>query len=343
MPREENSEILNDKYHTQLTGFRGLAALLVLLTHAADHKLIHKIFSVGYGDLGVVFFFMLSGFLMTFLYIDKKPNLKSITKFIVNRLARVLPLFYVAICLYTVLGTFFLEDFYYSFEDLSSALNAFLLINAKGVLWAIPVEIRYYLFFIVLWLIYNKFGIYSFIICTILISVPTIYQLVVNQQPIRDFYLYAFYFNLGSSVHFLSKSKSIVEKIKKSPLLLVLLIFLCCLLNFPIIRWKLGFYLGPWFDPVSIISSYFIFLCVAFNHRFFSFLNVKILQISGEISYGIYLLHMPIMLLVIPCFGEGYLAFGITILLSYLLAWYSFTYFEFPLSNFIKNRIKKFI
>lgn len=74
-----------------LHGLRGIAALTVVVGHAR-----------GFADLpipqtapamGVMLFFALSGFLMTHLYLDKSAGRASVMEFLVNRFARVWPLF----------------------------------------------------------------------------------------------------------------------------------------------------------------------------------------------------------------------------------------------------------
>jgi len=55
------------KYIHTLTGLRGLAALIVFVSHSANVGLLPHFFGTGFGQVGVMIFFLLSGFLMSHL------------------------------------------------------------------------------------------------------------------------------------------------------------------------------------------------------------------------------------------------------------------------------------
>ena len=57
----------------QLDGLRGLAALLVVYSHAGQQGLVPK--NTGTGQIGVMLFFILSGFLMGWLYGRRRLSL----------------------------------------------------------------------------------------------------------------------------------------------------------------------------------------------------------------------------------------------------------------------------
>ena len=56
------------RIHT-LTGLRGIAALLVFISHCGAQSILPSFLGKGFGQIGVMLFFVLSGFLMTHLYI----------------------------------------------------------------------------------------------------------------------------------------------------------------------------------------------------------------------------------------------------------------------------------
>lgn len=135
-----------------LDGLRGFAALLVVVSHCANRGFLPDFLGYGLGQMGVTLFFGLSGFLMAYLYYDKTPTLENIRDYTINRIARVLPLFYIVAIFVTVC----FAAFDYSFLKVTSwkqvAGNLFLL-RGSSVLWTIPVELHFYVVFVGLWFI----------------------------------------------------------------------------------------------------------------------------------------------------------------------------------------------
>lgn len=73
-----------------LTGLRGLAAIWVLLYHVFGYH----VFLLGLGYAGVDIFFMLSGFILTHVYIADRQlgTRRGYAHFLLVRLARIYPL-----------------------------------------------------------------------------------------------------------------------------------------------------------------------------------------------------------------------------------------------------------
>jgi len=77
-----------------LDGLRGLAAYIVVVSHVSNATgLWDKNFGNGAGQIGVMIFFVLSGFLMGHLYIGREWSLDAVKRFCVSRVARVFPLY----------------------------------------------------------------------------------------------------------------------------------------------------------------------------------------------------------------------------------------------------------
>ena len=76
-----------------LTALRFFAALLVFLFHVPQTMVVAYAFTFGYAGVG--FFFLLSGFILTYSYqrvFDGMPNSAAIVSFYVSRIARIYPL-----------------------------------------------------------------------------------------------------------------------------------------------------------------------------------------------------------------------------------------------------------
>lgn len=107
---KSNSTQVTSRPETQiksLTGLRFFAALWVVLLHFATHQhtlsgpsQIHHLFN--HGQLGVALFFVLSGFVLGYTYLDKAMAGKLDKKsFYIARFARVYPVFFLCIVVFT--------------------------------------------------------------------------------------------------------------------------------------------------------------------------------------------------------------------------------------------------
>jgi peptidoglycan/LPS O-acetylase OafA/YrhL len=91
----------------ELDGVRGLAILLVLITHFGGYgqeavgplgRAFHAV--VDFGWSGVDLFFVLSGFLITGILLEAKGSPAYFRSFYMRRVLRILPLYYLAVCIY---------------------------------------------------------------------------------------------------------------------------------------------------------------------------------------------------------------------------------------------------
>ena len=140
-----------------LDGLRGLAALIVFVSHyTLLSGMLDGLLGNGSGQLGVMIFFCLSGFLMGHLYLDHRPTLYTVYRYIVRRFIRIVPLFY-----FVVLSAFALHlvfpDFNFGYPVVWANLDDHLLfIRGVGAFWTIPVEVQFYLIFVAIWIVFFK-------------------------------------------------------------------------------------------------------------------------------------------------------------------------------------------
>jgi peptidoglycan/LPS O-acetylase OafA/YrhL len=108
-PSEKAYKPHHRKHFLALDGLRGVAVLLVVLAHGtqahehgAQEHLLPETFKFNGGWLGVVVFFVLSGFLITHLLLEERARTGriSLTKFYLRRALRIWPLYF------TVLGVY---------------------------------------------------------------------------------------------------------------------------------------------------------------------------------------------------------------------------------------------
>jgi len=145
----------------ELDSIRGIAILMVLFYHGFASrfgtyglsglpKTFVRILTPGWA--GVNLFFALSGFLITGILLDSKESPQYYLRFYVRRALRILPAYYVLLILVAILGRYALqgETVSWGFLGLSAIYLAnlttlFGVPNQFAVLWSLAVEEHYYL------------------------------------------------------------------------------------------------------------------------------------------------------------------------------------------------------
>lgn len=129
-----------------LDGVRAVACILVVLSHMPlpDHaKLI--------GTLGVGIFFVLSGFLMSYLYAESNFDSQSVIKYSIARFSRIAPIYWVVVFVCFILAKIDHDNFPLVLEGVTSMARHILFSGNVGIFWSIPLEVQYYIFFIFVW------------------------------------------------------------------------------------------------------------------------------------------------------------------------------------------------
>lgn len=129
-----------------LDGLRGLAVLLVLLSHASKQfPVIHPALNLrGAGKFGVYLFFLLSAYLLDrqIALAIRRGEQNYWGNYFLRRVLRVYPLFAVALVLHLLLTDLGITTVIETWQDVTAHL---MLREGKGVFWSIPVEMTYYL------------------------------------------------------------------------------------------------------------------------------------------------------------------------------------------------------
>jgi peptidoglycan/LPS O-acetylase OafA/YrhL len=131
-----------------LDGLRGFAAFLVVISHFSNRTdLLGGMFGSGGGQLGVMIFFLISGFLMGRLYMEDPFDRAALRAFAQKRIARVIPLylFMIAISAAASLGLGSESPLYPVTR--ANLVGHLLFLHGVWALWTIPVEIHFYLLF----------------------------------------------------------------------------------------------------------------------------------------------------------------------------------------------------
>ncbi|PWA04844.1 acyltransferase family protein [Flavobacterium psychrotolerans] len=340
----------------QLTFTRFIAALSIVIFHYGqgsylfNNKYLSFIFSQA--DVGVSYFFILSGFVMIIAYYNKKDV--PFYDFIKNRLARVYPVYFLAIFLLLILkiNSTSLEDLFLNILMIQSWIPGKATShNYPG--WSLSTELFFYLSFPFLFnYIYKKLTLktISYLIILFCLFFQILFQLIVFYKIIeiplysnRDLnYLPIMRLNeflIGNLAGlFFIKKLNIVNRNYNfhvfGVIALLLLVF-----KFPIDLNNHNGLLSVIFVPLIIfISLSKGKLSELFNNKVFVFL--------GEISFGIYILQYPVWCLINDYRLNKYLhldnqddfTLGFFIRLFFLvgLSSLSYLYFEKPIRNKIK-------
>ena len=255
------------KYIHSLTGLRGLAALMVFISHSANESLVPSVLGHGFGKIGVILFFMLSGFLMAHLYVGEDCSFRNIVRYAAARIGRIVPLYFLLVMISLVISHFVCPDFCYQFSGISSVLKALLFISAPSVFWTIPAEVQFYAVFLALWFLIRRFSKRSVLILFLLLTgVRVLFGRTDWFQHGPDFVVrYSYAFLLGVVTAFYYPRIRNSAMVRKVASIVAIPSILLLFLNLPVLRNQCGLFLWGngqldiWTDPITWTIVYSVF------------------------------------------------------------------------------------
>lgn len=323
-------------FFPHLDGFRFIAFFAVFVNHALAclgyrnnnraFMFMHDRFLTS-GDLGVSLFFVLSGFLITFLLLkEKELNGKiNIPHFYLRRILRIWPVYFfvVGLCLFAFplfrdwipkgfpigvstdtlnpwLYVSFLGNFDYLFNGISNVLI--------GVLWSVSVEEQFYLFWPLLVAFIPKRFLLPAFITVILSSVAfRFFCSDGGNAMILKFHSLSSMSDLatGALLALFCTRESFILKIKKTPRWLIVLSYLLFFTLVPLrgYTWKFGIHYVHVASLMPVVfSMLFAFFIIEQNYAdrsFYKIGNFKFISSLGKYTYGMYCYHMMIFFLVL--------------------------------------------
>lgn len=183
-----------------LSGLRGLAVLIVFASHASNIFYRGKIAGWGGGQLGVMLFFMLSGFLMAHLYAGKPASADEQWKFVVNRFARIYPLFAAVVLACFAIHRFGMPVWAYRIASPHDVLVHLLFIRGYNIFWTIGPEIIFYLLFLILWRAYRSGGFAFVALALVTVGIAWLPVSVVSSNSLARLHDTLPYFLVGTIV-----------------------------------------------------------------------------------------------------------------------------------------------
>jgi peptidoglycan/LPS O-acetylase OafA/YrhL len=357
-----------------LDGVRSLAFLMVFVSHAFKHFSDQIHFEDAYvnqifgslsrpGNQGVLIFFVLSGFLITYLLLREKQQYGQINLkyFYVRRALRIWPLFYASIIFTlfifpylakaagiecdrngnTLMNLFFLNNFDVMrlTEEGQAGFNPMLQIT-----WSIAIEEQYYLVWPLFFLIF-PIRLFPLLVFPVLFFISFTFSIYhYSDSAVLYFHTLSVMSALltGGLVAYLSfryqKFKMFFETLPDGYRLLLYVtgFVLLAMKNMMIGKF------GSFFIPMQVLMPFFAFLILdqAFTQSHFLKFNIKSsFSRLGILTYSLYLLHPLSILFCQSAFdylGLRYkteipvaLALGlITLPFTIALSYVSYTYFE---------------
>ncbi|MBL7911943.1 MAG: acyltransferase [Bacteroidia bacterium] len=356
-------------YFKGLNGLRFFAAFAVIITHIelikgqmncpnlhASNKVIFEL-----GGLGVVFFFVLSGFLITYLLLKEKELTDTINvkKFYIRRILRIWPLYFLVV----ILGFFVLPHFHFMEIRFFSKFNAHLsILNLVlflvmlpnlafaifrplphiGQSWSIGVEEQFYLLWP--WVVKNSKNILRTlcIIVLILFIVKVVVLFLYLADPTNPTLLVIKNFvamlkiesmAIGGAGAWMVFEKKYFYKLLSNYFLFGAILSVLFLIYFT----------PAMLQDASFLVYSFLFLIIILNVSLHENSAIKIenklFVFLGTISYGLYMYH----LMIVAAFIGALKYYGFVVdnsigsqLIVYtgvtgstiLIAWLSYRYFE---------------
>jgi len=316
------------KYLSGLNALRFFAAYFVVLHHAEQIRLKNGLFNLkGFsvfnnGGIAVTFFFVLSGFLISYLLLreQKETHNISIKKFYVRRILRIWPLYFLLVIIGTLIIPYFLNiidnpyEMPYTFKDVifyyvlfsPFMVNVLFGHHLLEPLWSIGVEELFYIMWAPLFKFFKKhlLAIILFVIALKIIILFMIVEFEMSSSLIkiaRMLQLESMAIG-GLAAYIIYHRKKGIESsfIFSRPIQVLLLSYI--LLKFVGVQFITE--KSIFFDYIynTQIISQILLTCsfawliinISINKKSLIKFDNNVLNFLGKISYGIYMYHMLI-------------------------------------------------
>lgn len=372
----------NRVYFPNLNSIRFFAALAVIIHHIELTKYwfhqpnIYTTSFVGgvFGQLGIILFFVLSGFLITFLLLEeqKRTDDISIKKFYIRRILRIWPLYYLIV----ILGLFILPKVhFFDVPDISSHVHEHFFSKSLMFLsffpdlayaiyepvpyaeqsWSVGVEEQFYLIWpLLIAVVIRRKKTLNMLIGVILfyVAIKVASTIAYTNHPENRVFEEVYYFwnnfsidcmaigGIGAYLLFFKKEKVLNILFNKYlQIALYVLLAVVTVKGFAIPMFNYEFY--------ALIFIVLI-LNLAANKNTVINLEYKPLNYLGKISYGLYMYHNIILVVVLKfviyysgvtlnSLTGNIIYYGLAISTTILVAGLSYRFIERP---FIKAKVR---
>jgi peptidoglycan/LPS O-acetylase OafA/YrhL len=316
---EREGEVIDDRAHLPaLDGLRGVAVLLVVMLHLTMQ--IHNPSGVGtfllkriffFGWSGVDLFFVLSGFLITGILDDAKGTTNYFRVFYARRMLRILPLYYGALLVVFVtpylvqtpeIARFLvpLKDqlwYWFYLQNVNPLPQPF--VGLIGHFWTLAIEEQFYLVWpVVILLLSRKTALW---VCAAILPFSIAYRtftsyVIPELGSYTDTFAHLDGLAVGSALALLYRAPGATDWIKRRlPLITAVSVAAMLILytgRVSALRPARHVLLGTF---VALTYGSLLVHAVEQRHGpLVSFLRSKIMRFFGRYSYGMYVVHVPL-------------------------------------------------
>lgn len=352
------------KHYPALDGLRGMAILLVVVYH--NFGFINVFF---FGWLGVDLFFVLSGFLITDILLQTKGRPGFLKNFYLRRILRIFPLYYLTLILFLfilprLVSSFdvayyrehqlwlwtYLQNWIYTFQNPGHT-------NTLNHLWSLAVEEQFYLVWPLAVLLIKNPRHLLLLISLVLVAVLglRLWAWMTQVADLAYFNLFTFTRVDGICIGcMIALLRQIRPGLLNRYTTAIVLFFAGMNFIFFFVNRRYDFafpYLAlAGYTTFAMIFGLLVNEAVSGSTKWVQLLfTIPVLRFLGRISYGFYIFHWPVYLLLAPVltqwFAGGISGHPLQILVSVTatlaaiaVSWISFRYYE---SYFLKwkNRL----
>lgn len=364
------------RHYDFIDGLRGIAVLIVIWFHAANFTFflqgsdLSGVTEVYYfytllGQTGVDLFFVISGFLITGILMDIEKQENAFEKFYIRRSLRILPLYYVVVILalgLSVLLSSQSPDFGVLLSHLVFLQNWSLMGNGEffrylNHTWTLAVEEQFYLLWpCVFWFFRKKSLRYVIILMIAMILTSWFLRFYITGLGYYKFAFTATFCRfdtlaMGALISVCFRHyRPQMEKLKPIFLWVMLLSLGCLTVLCAVQENGIDAHRAIIRNGLTICSIFYgsllsyLLLCDG-KSKLKGFLQGRVIRKTGHISYGLYLIHVPLMIVIseyLDSFGMGFevthsVLFIAGLVPSVILASASYRYFEKPILQ-LKDR-----
>jgi len=335
---------MTDKGHfLELDGVRGLAAGIVLFSHASARQIVLPD-SFGFlGFLGVATFFSLSGFLMAYLYLSKEYTVSSVFKYGVSRFSRIAPAYLLVIVISFFIYQYLDPAFVYKIRP-DNLLRHLLFSGNVSVFWSIPPEVQFYAFFLLLWWSVSRLFNGSYLPFLAVLTILMIMVLVSKQVPGTTLPSKIGFFILGAFAGYVRTKTNFSAHLRTLASLQIVSfigLFAFSYWLFLQVGGKDAYF--SW--ALVVLAALFVFLASFSTPLSRVLLANPVMRSLGKWSFSLYLLHEIILQrldrLVDAAQLNEYLALLLGVVISIAVAAACYQFWERPAQHLIKTIIER--
>jgi peptidoglycan/LPS O-acetylase OafA/YrhL len=309
---------------------------VVAFSHFSNKTyLFNRLFGDAAGQLGVMLFYCLSGYLMASLYLHTPVSKAAVGEFARRRFARIGPLYLVVFVISAAWRAINGTPWPLYNVHLGDLIGV---TEPDGVLWTIPIEVQFYLIFPLLWAFFQRSSLaFTIVVAGMLVGTEVF---LASSDVVRPFF--ALFFLAGILA-------ALMPPLPKGTMNGVFLISLIAfVLGCPRVMSALGLVSLPKTNlsefPWRLPSHLAIMPVLVWSARYSGIadrlLGNKLAAGFGDISYSVYILHFPILVVLSTSavlMNNHAIFFLVFAILTVVMATLSFRYIERPARSAINR------